>query len=353
MSRSPLCFGNAKNRSEKNIYNVKLKRVMSLMKKRDYYDILGVSKKADKADLKKAYRTLAKKYHPDTNAGDEKAAERFKEITEAYNVLSDDEKRKLYDQFGHAAFSQDGAAENDFGQTHAYHQYHHNFDGQDMNDIFGDMFGSFFNANSSFDGFENFYRDHFANREFSENGRNLHAEVEITFDEAAFGCKKVIHIQNPNSQVQSLEVSIPAGIESGKIMRLKGKGMPVAGNGQPGDLLLKVNVKEKPGFERKGTDIYSVVSIPFTTAVLGGEATVPTIYGNVICKIKEGTQSGSKIRLKGKGIISLKNPSLRGDQYTTIQIQVPQNLTREAKKKLMEFAFTAGYRGHGTNAQSK
>lgn len=331
-----------------------------LMNKRDYYDILGVSKNADKAALKKAYRTLAKKYHPDTNAGDEKAAERFKEITEAYNVLSDDEKRKMYDQFGHAAFSQEGPEENDFGRTHGYYQYHYNTDGQNMDDIFGDIFGSFFNKNRSrsrfgdFDfGNGNFYSEPFTDGEFSENGRNLHAEVEITFEEAAFGCKKVIRIQNPNSGVQSLEVSVPAGIESGKIMRLKGKGMPAAGKGQPGDLLLKVNVKEKPGFERKGMDIYSTVNIPFTTAVLGGEATVPTIYGDVICKIKEGTQSGSKIRLKGKGIVSLKNSSLRGDQYTTIQIQVPQNLTQEAKKKLMEFEFTARHRGYGTNAQGR
>lgn len=330
------------------------------MKKRNYYDILGVSKNADKAALKKAYRTLAKKYHPDTNAGDEKAAEHFKEITEAYNVLSDDEKRKLYDQFGHAAFSQDGPGENDFGQTQGYYQYHYNADGQDMNDIFGDIFGSFFNRNNSYNGFEgfdfgngNFYSDHFTNRGFSENGENLHAEVEITFEEAAFGCKKVIHIQNPNAGVQSLEVSVPAGMESGKTMRLKGKGMPAAGKGQPGDLLLKVNVKEKPGFERKGMDIYTTVDIPFVTAVLGGEATVPTIYGAVICKIKEGTQSGSKIRLKGKGIVSMKNPSLRGDQYTTIQIQVPQNLTQEAKKKLMEYEFTARHRGYGSNAQSR
>lgn len=333
---------------------------MILMNKRDYYDILGVSKNADKAALKKAYRTLAKKYHPDTNAGDEKAAERFKEITEAYNVLSDDEKRKMYDQFGHAAFSQEGPQPNGFSGNGGRYEYHYDGNAQDMNDIFGDIFGSFFSKNNSYSGFEdfgfgngNYYSDHFTNRGFSENGRNLHAEVEITFEEAAFGCKKVIHVQNPNSGVQSLEVSVPAGMESGKTMRLKGKGMPAAGKGQPGDLLLKVNVKEKPGFERKGMDIYTIVDIPFVTAVLGGEATIPTIYGDVICKIKEGTQSGSKIRLKGKGIVSLKNSSLRGDQYTTIQIQVPQNLTKEAKKKLMEFDFTARHRGYGTNAQGR
>lgn len=331
-----------------------------MKQKRDYYEVLGVSRNADKATLKKAYRKLAKKYHPDTNEGNKEAAERFKEITEAYEVLSDEEKRKLYDQFGHAAFSQEGPQPNGFNQNGGYYEYHYDGNAQDMNDIFGDIFGSFFNKNKAHSGFEdfdfgngNFYSDHFSHREYSENGRNLHAEVEITFEEAAFGCKKVIHIQNPNSGVQSLEVSVPAGIESGKTMRLKGKGMPATGNGQSGDLLLKVNVKEKPGFERKGMDIYTTVNIPFTTAVLGGEATVPTIYGNVICKVKEGTQSGSKIRLKGKGIVSMKNPSLRGDQYTSIQIQVPQNLSQEAKKKLMEFEFTASRRGYGTNAQGR
>lgn len=327
---------------------------MVLKNKRDYYDILGVSKNADKAALKRAYRTLAKKYHPDTNAGDENAAERFKEITEAYNVLSDDEKRKLYDQFGHAAFSQDGPGENDFGQTHGYYQYYHSSDSQDMNDIFGDIFGSFFNKKGSHNGFDNFdfgngdiYGDHFTKGQSFENGRNIHAELEITFEEAAFGCKKVVHIQNSDYGIDSLEVTVPAGIESGKTIRLKGKGMPAAEKGQSGDLLLKVKVKEKPGFARKGMDIYSTVNIPFTTAVLGGEVTVPTVYGNVICKIIEGIQSGTKIRLKGKGIVSLKNPSLRGDQYTTIQIQVPQNLTQEAKKKLMEFDYSVRRRGSG------
>ena len=130
---------------------------------------------------------------------------------------------------------------------------------------------------------------------------------------------------------------IPAGIESGQKVRLKGKGMPGIRGGEAGDLFLEVTVGEKPGFERKGMDIYTVLQIPFTTAVFGGEVQVPTLYGKVMCRIREGTQSGTKIRLKGKGIVSMKNASVYGDQYVTIEIQVPRNLNPEAKRKLKEY----------------
>ena len=155
--------------------------------------------------------------------------------------------------------------------------------------------------------------------------------MTVGFDEAAFGCDKVIRLQDPSGRtggVQSLQVHIPAGIDTGKSIRLKGKGMPGANGGEAGDLFLKVTVAPKPGYERKGTDVYTTVSIPYTTAVFGGEAVVGTLYGNVVCKIREGTQSGTKIRLRGKGIVSMKNPSVRGDQYVTVQISVPQNLNR-------------------------
>ena len=161
--------------------------------------------------------------------------------------------------------------------------------------------------------------------------------MDVSFDEAAFGGKKIIHLQSSNGAVQSYEVNIPAGIESGKSIRLKGKGHPGVGGGEAGDLLLKVNVQDKPGFRREGQDVYTTVSVPFTTAVLGGEVKVHTIYGDVICKIKEGTQSGTKIRLRGKGIVYMNQPSVHGDQYAVVEIQVPQNLTPEAKRKLKEF----------------
>ena len=186
----------------------------------------------------------------------------------------------------------------------------------------------------------------FGGSSYRQKGSDISAEVTVGFDEAAFGCDKVIRLQNPSDPkngVQSLQVHIPAGIDTGKSIRLKGKGAAGVNGGDPGDLLLKVTVAGKPGYERKGPDVYTTVRIPYTTAVFGGEAVVNTLYGNVICKIREGTQSGSKIRLRGKGIVSMKNPSVYGDQYVTVQIEVPTNLTPAAKQKLKEFeALCAG-----------
>ena len=141
---------------------------------------------------------------------------------------------------------------------------------------------------------------------------------------------------------RTLKVHIPAGIDTGQSVRLRGKGHPGIGGGEPGDLLLKAKVGRKPGYERKGADVYTTVSIPYTTAALGGEARVSTLYGDVSCKIKEGTQSGSKIRLRGKGIVSMKNPNVHGDQYVTVQIQVPRHLNQQARRKLMEYKQACG-----------
>ena len=161
------------------------------------------------------------------------------------------------------------------------------------------------------------------------------AEVELTFEEAALGGKKRVQLQDGTGKVQTLEINIPAGIDTGKTIRLKGKGNP--GRSGAGDLLLKVTIKDKPGYERKDMDVYTTAVIPFTTAVFGGEAKVHTLYGDVLCKIKAGTQSGSKIRLRGKGIVSITQPSVHGDQYVTVQIAVPKNLTPAAAQKLKEF----------------
>ena len=343
-----------------------------MSEKRDYYEVLGVSRNADEAQIKKAYRKLAKKYHPDTNAGDADAEQKFKEVTEAYTVLSDKEKRKMYDQFGHAAFDQNagagaGGPGGGFWRTYGgpqggYQEYH--FEGGNMDDIFGDIFGDIFHhgtggagrtsygagtggtsrgrsqsgAYGSQGGFGGF--GGFNSSDFRQKGSDVRAEVTVGFDEAAFGYDKVIRLQdssNPNGGVQSLQVHIPAGIDTGKSIRLKGKGMPGVNGGEAGDLLLKVTVAGKPGYERKGMDVYTTVRVPFTTAVLGGEAVVQTLYGNVICKIREGTQSGSKIRLRGKGIVSMKDPSVHGDQYVTVEVDVPQHLSPAAKQKLREF----------------
>ena len=292
-----------------------------MSRKRDYYEVLGLDKSADVAAIKKAYRKLAKKYHPDTNAGNPQAEEKFKEVTEAYNVLSDEEKKKLYDRFGHAAF-EEGAGDGHFqgNPQGSYQEFH--FDGADvdLDDLFGNFFGGGFRREA-----------------FSGKGQDVTACVEVSFEEAALGCEKTIRFQHPDGTMQSLQVHIPAGIDHGQKVRLRGKGMPGRNGGEAGSLLLEVQVRESASFERKGMDVYSTVNVPFITAALGGEVIVNTLYGKVSCKIKEGTQSGTKIRLRGKGIVSMKNPSVKGDQYVTVEIQVPRHLNPEAKKKLKEF----------------
>lgn len=323
------------------------------MAKRDYYEVLGVSRDADEKAIKSAYRKLAKKYHPDTNPGNAQAEQRFKEVTEAYNVLSDEKKRKLYDQYGFAAFEEEAAGGGAYGAQNGaggfggfggfggaggfggfggfkgstgdsgnYREFHfESGPSGSMDDLFGDLFG-----------------DMFGGRSYSQRGSDFSSSVTVSLEEAAFGCDKVIRLSDPDgSHVQSLKVHIPAGIDDGKSIRLRGKGAPGAGGGQAGDLLLEIHVAEKPGFERKGMDLYTTAAIPFTTAVFGGEAIVQTLNGNVKCKVPAGIQSGSKIRLRGKGIVSMKDASVHGDEYVTIQIQVPVNLSAEARQKLKEY----------------
>lgn len=358
--------------------------------KRDYYEVLGVGRDASAEAVKKAYRKLAKKYHPDSNSGDTQAEQNFKDVSEAYSVLSDPEKKKLYDQFGHAAFDPSGAGAyessggryggfhggfggNEFGGSGFgggsggsgfsggftgsyggpggnYTEYH--FEGGDMDDLFGDLFGNAFHQQGPGGFNSRQYKKSSGRGGFRQKGSDLTSDVTISFDEAVFGCDKIINLQNPaDGSSQSLKVHIPAGIDTGKSVRLRGKGMPGIGGGESGDLLLSITVGAKPGYERKGQDVYTTVDIPFGTAVLGGEALVETLYGNVLCKIREGTQSGTKIKLKGKGIVSMSNPKVHGDQYVTVQIQVPQNLSREAKEKLKEFEQACGSRKQGSGDQ--
>ena len=343
--------------------------------KRDYYEVLGIKRSADKEEIKKAYRKMAKKYHPDSNEGNPDAEEKFKEVTEAYNVLSDPEKKKLYDQFGHAAFEEGGGAgygaggfnQSDFGGSGfggfggfgkgqsgayrspdgSYQEYH--FEGGDMDDILKNLFGGGFGGNasgrsSSAHGFggHGFGDSGFGGSGFGgsyqQKGQDLNAEISISFNEAALGCDKLINLSNADGNgKQTLKIHIPAGIDNGKSIRLRGKGNPGCGGAPAGDLLLKVHVGERAGFERKGADIYTTVNVPFMTAALGGEARVQTLNGQVMCRIPEGTQSGSKIRLRGKGIQIMGKAGVYGDLYVTIQVQVPRNLSEESKQKLREF----------------
>lgn len=331
------------------------------MAKKDYYDVLGINRGADEKEIKRAYRKLAKKYHPDINPGDKEAEQKFKELTEAYNVLSDAEKKKLYDQYGFAAFEEGHGPERNYsgrgsyttggfgngGTYQEFHFTHGNMD--DMGDIFDDLFGDFFHGHGG-SGFHSQSTRGFGSGGFHQKGADAHADITISFDDAVFGCDKVLQIQEENGRSSSLQVHIPAGIDEGQSVRLKGQGAPGMGGGNNGDLMLKVHILPKPGYERKGNDVYVTVSIPYATAVLGGEVTVPTLTGKVVCKIAAGTQPGSKIRLKGKGIPSMKNPSHKGDEYIVVQIAVPKTLTPEERQKLMDYDRACKVHGHGGSA---
>ena len=355
--------------------------------KRDYYEVLGVEKSADDATIKKAYRALAKKYHPDMNPGDTEAEKKFKEASEAYAILSDAEKRKQYDQFGHAAF-EGGAGGGGFGGF--------DFSSADFGDIFGDIFGDFFGGGRS---------------KRSSNGpmkgANIRTSVRITFEEAVFGVEKEIELTlkdecknchgtgakpgtNPETcskcggkgqvvftsqsffgtvrNVQTcpdcngtgkivkekcpdcngagyiaskkkISVSIPAGIDNGQSVRIREKGEPGVNGGPRGDLLVEVIVSRHPIFQRQDYNIYSTVPISYAIAALGGDIVVDTVDGKVIYEVKPGTQTETKVRLKGKGVpvLSAQNKDVRGDHYVTLVIQTPEKLSNEAKELLRKF----------------
>ena len=354
--------------------------------KRDYYEVLGVDKNADEAAIKKAYRALAKKYHPDMNPGDAEAEKKFKEASEAYAVLSDADKRRQYDQYGHAAF--DGGA----GGAGGF-----DFSGADFGDIFGDIFGDFFGGGGR--------RTGGARNNGPMKGANLRTSVRITFEEAVFGCKKEIELtvketcktcngsgakpgtspetcskcggkgqvvftqQSFFGTVRNVQacpdcqgtgkvikekcadcrgtgyipmkkrysVDIPAGIDNGQSTRMPGLGEPGTNGGPRGDVLVEVIVSRHPIFQRQDMNIYSTVPVSFAVAALGGEIFIDTVDGKVIYDVKAGTQTDTKVRLKGKGVPSWRNKEIRGDHYVTLVVQVPDKLSNEAKELLKKF----------------
>lgn len=361
--------------------------------KRDYYEVLGVSKDADDAAIKKAYRALAKKYHPDMNPGDAEAEKKFKEASEAYAVLSDAEKRRQYDQFGHAAFEGGAGGAGGFGGF--------DFNGADFGDIFGDIFGDLFGGGGRRGGRAN---------NGPMKGANIRKSIRITFEEAVFGCKKELEVilkdpcttcggtgakpgtspetcpkcggkgqvvytsqsffgtvQNvqtcPNcggsgkvikekctscsgtgytSSKKKIEVTIPAGIDNGQSVRIREKGEPGTNGGPRGDLLVEVNVSRHPIFQRQDMHIFSTVPISFAQAALGGDVKIQTVDGAVIYNVKPGTKTDTKVRLKGKGVPSLGNSAVRGDHYVTLVIQTPEKLSAEAKEALRRFDELSG-----------
>lgn len=361
--------------------------------KRDYYEVLGVDRNADDAALKKAYRALAKKYHPDMNPGDKEAEKKFKEASEAYAVLSDAEKRRQYDQFGHAAFEGGaGGAGGGFGGF--------DFSGADFGDIFGDIFGDLFGGGRRGGRAGN----------GPMQGANIRKGVRITFEEAVFGCEKELEvvIKDPcttcngtgakpgtspetcqkcggkgqvvytsqsffgtvqNVQTcpdchgtgkiikekcsdcagtgyvaskKTIQVSIPAGIDNGQSIRIRGKGEPGTNGGPRGDLLVEVTVSRHPVFGRQDMHIFSTAPISFAQAALGGDVRIKTVYGDVLYNVKPGTKTDTKVRLKGKGVPSLRNKQVRGDHYVTLVIQTPEKLSAEAKEALRKFDALTG-----------
>ncbi|MCR5279942.1 MAG: molecular chaperone DnaJ [Lachnospiraceae bacterium] len=358
--------------------------------KRDYYEVLGVDKNADEDTLKKAYRQLAKKYHPDMNPGDKEAEAKFKEASEAYAVLSDPDKRRQYDQYGHAAFD-GGMGQGGFGGF--------DFSGADFTDIFGDLFGDFFGGGRSR-----------SSRGGPQRGANLRTSIRISFTEAVFGCKKELELNlkdecktchgsgaKPGSKPETcpkckgqgqvvftqqsffgtvrnvqvcpdchgsgkivkekcpdcggagyisarkkIEVSIPAGIDNGQSVRISGKGEPGSNGGERGDLLVEVIVTPHPIFQRQDVNIYSSVPVSFAVAALGGEILIDTVDGRVAYEVKPGTQTDTRVRLKGKGVPSLRYKDVRGDHYVTLVVQTPEKLSKEARELLREFDALTG-----------
>lgn len=355
--------------------------------KKDLYAILGVKRDADASQIKKAYRKLAKKYHPDSNAGNAEAEKKFKDVSEANSILGDAEKRKIYDEYGYEAFASgmdpkeyakrmEEAKKAGFGgfggysgfegfgsggtygrsgrsgvfrgKDGGYTSFH--FEGGAPDD-YGDLFEHLFrNAGSNTGGSYRNYRSSggfggFGGASggpgFQTTAQNLDAEfpVHISFEEAVLGCDRSIRLQKPDgSGTQTLRVHIPAGIDDGKSVRLRGKGNVSADGSQKGDLLLKVSVEESRDYSRKGQDLYTTVNVPFITAVLGGEAEVRMPGGRkILCKVPKGTDAGKKIRIRGKGIHPEKSSAQPGDLYVTVQVQVPKDLTDAEIRKLREF----------------
>ena len=370
-----------------------------MAEKRDYYEVLGVSKSASPEEIKKAYRVLAKKYHPDANPGDKTAEAKFKEASEAYAVLSDPDKKRAYDTYGHAAFDPNSAA----GSASGFGGF--DFSSMDFSDIFEDLFGG---LGGGFGGFSSFGGGSSRRSVRPRQGESLRTKVSITFDEAMKGCTRQVTIpyleecsschgtgakagttpvtcsrcggrgqitvqqRTPFGVMQSVstcpecngtgkvikercgscngtgytriqktfEIKIPAGIDNAQSVRLSGAGNPGENGGPKGDLLVSVNVAQHPILKRQGVNIFSTVSIDYPTAVLGGETNVKTADGDVLLSIKPGTQSDTKMRLKGKGVPLLRNPRTRGDQYVTIVVNVPTSLNSAQKAALENYKKT-------------
>jgi curved DNA-binding protein len=305
---------------------------------KDYYKVLGLNKNASEDEIKKAYRKLARQFHPDINK--EKSAEhKFKEINEAYEVLGDPDKRKKYDKYGSRYHEYEqwekagGAATTGVSFDEIFNQPrgggYNQVRFEDLGDIFGkggapfgDIFGSIFGGNAQ------------------TRVRDAEQPVEVTLEEAATGTKRVLQMVNPDGSPRNLEVSIPAGVDTGSRVRLAGLGGTIGANGKPNDLYLVVTVLPQKNYERKGADLYVKLNVPLETMILGGEIAVPTIYGKrLVVKVPAGTQSNATIRLKGQGMPKVVGkPEDKGDLFVQPQTLIPTDLSPEERDLLEKFA---------------
>lgn len=296
---------------------------------KDFYQILGVPRGASEAEIKKAYRRLAKTYHPDVTKGDKASEEKFKEISEAYNVLSDPKQRKQYDMFGGAGF-----APGEGGIKWEYRGAPGGM-GFDFGNVdLGDLFSELFEMGGVRRGAPRTGWGRPAGPEAPVNGRDTYADVEISFDEAVGGSERKISIRR-GDKTERLTVKVPAGVDNGSKVRIAGKGQPGFGGGKDGDLYLRIHVSPHPDFWREDADIYTEIPITIYDAVLGTQIQVPTLSGHAKMKVPPGTAGGQKFRLSGKGAPVLGQRGKKGDQYVIVKIVPPKKL-KSAQKKLFE-----------------
>lgn len=305
---------------------------------KDYYQTLGVQKGDSSEDIRKAFKKLARKYHPDVNPGDKKAEERFKEISEAYDVLSDPEKRKKYDTFGSAEFEGFPGG----GRTYSYTsspfgggggaKYAGGFDFNDLGDMFGDLFsGAEMGAGGRRRGRRGGFSPGFEGTYASQRGQDLRFSMDLDFMEAVRGVEKTIRLPNG----VTFKVKVPAGVAEGSKIRLAGKGEPGIHGGEPGDLYIEPKIRPHPYFRRENNDIILNLPVTITEVISGRKVKVPTIDGSVELKIPAGAQSGQKLRLRGKGVMNTKTKE-KGDQYVVLQVKVPQGLDPKTQEALTE-----------------